>query len=143
MYILLLLLLTAGSTGVVVYGLKQHNRFMLTLGFFLIVVTIGFLWFFGFWGECLWFAALDFRERFFTEFFAKMTVALAGALFSCAIVCTLAASFLRKSKTIRFAAVVISFFIGGNWRYANWHILLRFWCRVMTVDLPRNTISAR
>ncbi len=132
MYIILLLLLMTGSTGILVYGLKQHNRFILTLGIFLIVVTIGIFWFLGFWGEYLWFAALGFRERFFTELFAKIIFAVAGALFSCAIVCSLTASSLQKSKSIRYATVVISLFIGGNWGIENWDILLRFLNRVMT-----------
>ena len=53
------------------YGI-QHRRISFTIGGIAAgAMTLGFFWFMDFWGELLWFAALGYDQRFWTEILAK------------------------------------------------------------------------
>ncbi|HKK70150.1 MAG TPA: hypothetical protein VKA86_02965, partial [Candidatus Krumholzibacteria bacterium] len=67
MYIGLLLLLIVTSVWLVTRGLGRGARGLVVGGGALAVATVAFYALMSFWGEMLWFDALGFGQRFWTE----------------------------------------------------------------------------
>jgi hypothetical protein len=66
-YILLIVVLVAVGGAVVFHGVRGERRWEIGLGVLLLAATLAFFLLLGTWGEMLWFQALGFGQRFWTE----------------------------------------------------------------------------
>ncbi|MEW6520415.1 MAG: UPF0182 family protein [Thermodesulfobacteriota bacterium] len=128
MYVALLVILLIPVWFLVRTGRRRHNVFLLAAGAAWAVSVVLFFLLLDFWGEMLWFAALGFQGRFWTEMLAKAVFAVCGASFAGLVIFLMAGS----GKTVPRAALLLGVFLGGRWGVAYWQEILLFFHRVDT-----------
>lgn len=113
-----------GVTGIkempgVGIGANRRRTSLIVGGVLLGVGTwIGF-WLMGFWGEMLWFRALEQSGRFWREVFWKLGVAV-GGLVAAGVATFLLTWPLRGRPVIRAISVGMAAFVGLSWGKGNW-----------------------
>ncbi len=122
MYVLLLLLGLAGFGWLLVRGLQCRSRWRRSLGWSGLAVTILFFPLLSFWGEMLWFEALGFSGRFWSEVYARIGLASAASLVGVAW----AWLWGRSQGIWTRLGVLLSGLWGAWWGYSNWDLFLRF-----------------
>lgn len=133
MYVFLLLILLALAAALLVSGVRKHSRSRIMSGALLAIATILFFFgFLGFWGEMLWYEALGYQQRFWTEIAARGGAAIVGAVAAGLVVFLLTLQIPRAHKSTRFWSRAVGAVIGGWWGVANWEIILRYLNRVST-----------
>ena len=130
MYFSILLVWFAAAAALVARGLIRQRRAVLVGGVLLLVAEVLFFALLGFWGEMLWFDAMGYANRFWTEVLVKAGLALFGG-----VVAVLFAGglFWRPSRTPKaFAAAtgVVAAIFGAFVAEASWDTVLLFWHRV-------------
>jgi hypothetical protein len=132
MYILLLLIMAAPGLALIVIGLRRRIFVLVASGCLALAAVGGFFWLLDFWGEMLWFEALGFNRRFWTEIFAKFILLGGGTLFGFLGVGLLAGPGNQRSRLPSLALALFGAWLGGSWGLANWQPLLLFVNRVET-----------
>ncbi len=144
MYTAIYLIFLAIAAIIFFNGLKAKNKSKIALGIIIALLTAGFFWFMGFWGEVLWFRALGFTDRFWLEMLYSVICALAGIIVSFGGTYLLTMFLPKDFKLIKWSAVLIATFLGTVWGYTNWSIILKFLNSVPTTatdPLFGNTIG--
>ncbi|MBW1988898.1 MAG: UPF0182 family protein [Deltaproteobacteria bacterium] len=127
MYMVLLVILLAAAVFLVFTGIADKKaRARVVAGAALAVLTVGFFWFLGFWGEALWFSALGFSSRFWKEWLSRAGFLLAGGGFAWAFLRLLLVRAGREKRRARTAFSALAAVIGAGWGYASWDTILVF-----------------
>ncbi|MBD3402023.1 hypothetical protein GF420_03935 [candidate division GN15 bacterium] len=132
MFTILILLLLAGGAALIITGVKRQKRGRAIGGIVVIAATIAFFRLLDFWGEALWFSAIDQSDRFWTEILARIGLAGLGGVIAFVATYLLTLPISRQRKYTRLIAQAATTLIGIFWGWANWDILLRFWHRTTT-----------
>lgn len=132
MYIALLLLMLACGTALVISGIKHKKRLRLVAGAMVFVGTLAFFKLLDFWGEALWFAAIDQSNRFLTDVLAKIGFAGLGGLAASIVIYLIGLTIPRERKLTRMVSIAAACIYGVFWGYGNWDTALRFWHRTST-----------
>ncbi len=107
MYIGLLLLLLVASVWLVTRGLGRGVRGLVVGGGALAVATVAFYALMSFWGEMLWFDALGFGQRFWTEVGARVVMIVGAAALVGAVVALLLRALPPESRGLRRGAWIL------------------------------------
>ncbi|NIS37827.1 hypothetical protein GWN26_02310, partial [Candidatus Saccharibacteria bacterium] len=129
MYNAILLILLGSAIILVISGLSKGKNGRIVAGILVGLLTIFFFWVLDFWGEYLWFAAIEQGQRFWTLFLSESFLAVLGALLSGVIVYILTLAIPEEKKIARIGAPLLGALIGGVWGTANWEVILKFWHR--------------
>ncbi len=133
MYVALIALLLAAAAALLLLGQRKRRPWLMGLGVGVIVLTILFFWFLGFWGEALWFQALGYGRRFWTVVVTKAVLAIAGAALAVALVHLLTWSIEKDRKLLRIGSKVAAAYVGASWGYINWETVLLYLHRAETL----------
>ena len=128
MYILLLIVLLVPGGIMIKRGLDRHSVSLLAGGLLWGALVGLFFFLLDFWGEKLWFDALGFAARFWTEIAARSLFIAGGALFSMAAIWLMAG---RKNPFAPFFSLA-GLLIGARWGMIHWQELLLYFYRVET-----------
>ncbi len=126
MYTALILILIAASVYLLSSGFKKRKRTKIVGGFALIIFTIYFFWFMGFWAETLWFQMLGYGQRFWTVVYSNVILTAAGGAFGWLLVFLLLIRLPKDRKLVRSATPLVGLFIGALWGLSNWQSILQF-----------------
>ena len=128
MYILLFILLLLPALLLIRSGIRGPRLSLLIGGACWGALVVLFFLFLSFWGELLWFEALGFKERFWTEILAKGGFMGIGGSISALIM------FLMIGRHSIFAILAIpaGLIFGGYWGINSWEELLLYFNRVDT-----------
>jgi len=126
MYSVLLLVLLAIAAVIFLNGLKKRNKSNVFWGIFIGLLSLGFFWFMGFWGEALWFRSLGYENRFWLKIIYSGVCALAGILISFGGTYLLTLPISKNFKYIKWVTILVATFSGGMWGYSNWDVILKF-----------------
>lgn len=132
MYTLLILLLSLAAFGLVARGLTTDRLWPAVGGGAVLVATVAFFGLLSFWGHVLWFAALGYADRFWTEILAFGAVAACGALVGGLSVYLLTWPIPRKPPVARIWPELLAVLLGATWGARNWDVVLKFLNRVPT-----------
>ncbi len=136
MYNLLLIALLVIAAMMFLNGLKKQKKSMAVLAVFIGLISLGFFWFMGFWIDALWFKAVNFTHRFWSQILYSLSSALIGALFSLILLFVLIYSLPKKFKLIKLSALGIAVLVGGVWGYSSWETIFQF-----LKQIPTNTFD--
>jgi uncharacterized membrane protein (UPF0182 family) len=135
MHSIALFILVSGGIGLIVYAIRNRKFGFLASG---IAIIAGVSIFFGlldFWGEMLWFEAMDYNRRFWEAVWVKAASGLAGSLFGMFFVYLMTAGIAqenREKRKVRIGAVVLGGIVGGFHGYTNWDVILKFFHQAPT-----------
>jgi hypothetical protein len=132
MYGLVLFILVAIGLVLVVYGIRKHHLLPGILGALLAGLTLFFFWFLDFWGEMLWFQSLGYGPRFWTVFWTKIGMFVAGGVLGLVVVFALTWSIRQKSKWFRIIPAALGALFGAQWGVTHWETILRYLHSVST-----------
>lgn len=132
MYMLLMLAMIGVGLGWLAWGLSSGRTWAAVGGAILLGATVVFFSLLSFWGELLWFAALGYRGRFWTEIFALATAGGAGALAGGLAVYLLTWPIPREPPLARIWPEVAGVLLGASWGMNNWDVVLKYLNRVST-----------
>lgn len=132
MYSAILLILLAIAAIIFFNGLREKKRGKIALGLLVGLLTAGFFWFMGFWGEVLWFRALGYGDRFWLQLLYSIICAAAGLIISFGGTFLLTISIPKEFRLVKWSAVLIAGFLGATWGYTNWSVILQFFNSVPT-----------
>jgi uncharacterized membrane protein (UPF0182 family) len=131
MYILLLLMLAIPGLLLVAMGVKRRRPLLIAGGCTALAAVVCFFWLLDFWGEMLWFDALGFHRRFWTEILASAAFSGSGALLGFIVVALLAGR--KQGRPLpTLVAALFGAWLGGRWGLAHWQPLLLYANRVET-----------
>ena len=129
MYVILLAGLFFTGLALVVLGTGEKRTGRVVVGAALISFVVALIVLMAFWAELLWFDALGFNERFWTFFWARLLIPLAGAVAAA----TLAALLTRGAgRHLRAMVLLACAGAGTVWGLAAWQTTLLFLNRVGT-----------
>ncbi len=128
MYIVLLIILLLPAFLLVRSGIGNRRPLFLVGGIGWGALVVLFFLFLSFWGEVLWFEALGFGKRFWTEILAKAGIMAGGGAFSALVMFLMVG---RRSSLAPVAALV-GLVIGASWGIRYWEELLLYLNRVET-----------
>lgn len=131
MYTAVLIVLLGGAVGLTARGIQRRKTPWTVGGVLLAFATLALFWLMGFWGEMLWFRALDQSGRFWRELFWKVGVTLGGGVLA-AVLGGLLTWSLRRRRGLRPVAVALAALIGLVWGSANWQTVAMYVCRAST-----------
>ncbi|MFO8236458.1 MAG: UPF0182 family protein [Bacteroidales bacterium] len=126
MYTAIILLLLAISFWFFYTGIQKRKKVKIYIGSFIVVLTIGFFWFMGFWGDKLWFDALGFGDRFWIEIFTKAFMLILGAGISVLLVHLFTRSIAKDSIFYKYLVLIVAVIYGASWGFSNWEIVLKY-----------------
>jgi uncharacterized membrane protein (UPF0182 family) len=132
MYVAMILALIVFSGVLIATGAARRRPGRVVLGAVVLLGTIFFFWFIGFWGEMLWFQALGYTRRFWTVFVAKIELTLIGLAFGYIVMRLFMLPIPREHRSIRRVASLFGAFVGAIWGANNWEVMLKFWRAVET-----------
>ena len=132
MYNALLVLFLAIAAFLLIRGIQKRRLGLALAGVGVGVLTLAFLNLLGFWGEVLWFQALGYGDRIWTEIMAKVLLGIGGLVVGAVIVWLLTLSLRGWRKTTRLWAVLAGAIVGGAWGLSNWEVVLMYQHRVET-----------
>ncbi len=132
MYTLLILLLLAVAFLLIGRGLTREKWGQVAAGAGLAVLTGIFFWFLGFWGEALWFDAIEYEHRFWKVILTKISLGAAGAVFGIIVISALTWHISKIKRALTLSANVVGAYVAGRWALSNWDRLLLFLNRVTT-----------
>jgi len=132
MYVAMILVLIAISGFLLATGAARRRPGRSIAGALLLIGTIFFFWFMGFWGEMLWFQALGYTRRFWTVVVAKLELTLAGLAFGYVFMYLLTLSIPGEHRRVRRIARGFGALVGAIWGVNNWEVMLKFWRAVET-----------
>jgi uncharacterized membrane protein (UPF0182 family) len=132
MYSALILVLLALAVMLFLNGLKARNRVKMFLGVIIALLSLGFFWFMGFWGEALWFGALGYSHRFWLEIIYSIVFGILGAVIAFGGLYLLTIYLPSSAKYVKWASVLIGTFSGGVWGYSNWDTIMKYWDKIPT-----------
>ncbi len=126
MYSLLLALLVGGSIALIVWGGARRSAARVAGGVALGVTTLAFFWLLGFWAEMLWFGALGFSGRFWTEVLARWGLGAAGAVGGLGALMLLTWPMSRERLALRVVGSGVAALVGASWAVGNWTTVLQW-----------------
>lgn len=126
MFGLVLVALLAIAVIIFLKGIKRKSKTIAIIGILIGIISVGFFWFMGFWVDVLWFKALGFSHRFWTEIIYSSVFAVAGVIVSFTLVFALIYSLPKNFKMLKLISLSISAFAGGIWGYTNWETIIKF-----------------
>ncbi len=132
MYSALLLVLLAIAALTLFNGVKRKDKSKVYIGIITGLLSIGFFWFMGFWGDALWYKALGYENRFWLQIFYSTICTLLGLIVSFGGTYLLTISISKNFKFIKWVTVLLATFSGAMWGYSNWDVILKFWNSVPT-----------
>jgi uncharacterized membrane protein (UPF0182 family) len=111
-------------------GIKNNNKFRISVAISLGIFGYLFFWLMGFWGEMLWFQNIGFPERFWTFELNRYAFVLGGFVFGFMLVYLVGFSLKGLRKNLRITASVIGGLASATWGSSNWDTYLKFLNRV-------------
>ncbi len=126
MYNAILLVLLAAGGLLASRGVSSRRTNLVMLGAFVIAATLAIFWFFGFWGELLWFDAVGYSSRFMTVVLVKAGTLGAAALLSFLFVKLMIHSVRKASRPLHHIMLGVAALAGAAWGAANWEVILRW-----------------
>ncbi len=129
MYAAALILLIGGAVVLIALGARRRKTSLIVGGVLLVLATWASFWLLGFWGEMLWFRALDQSQRFWREIVWKVGCSAVGMVLSGVAALLLTWPF-RKRPVLWRATIGLSSIVGLLWGQANWKTVAMFWHRV-------------
>ncbi len=132
MYSALLLALLAIAVIIFLNGVKTKKKSRVALGLLIGILSAGFFWFMGFWGEVLWFKALGYENRLWLQLLYSIICGLTGVIISFGGTYLLTKFLPNNFKYVKWAAILIATFSGAMWGYSNWEVIMKFWNSVPT-----------
>ncbi len=113
-------------------GLLRDQRPLVISGVAVLVLSILFFQFLGFWGEFLWFKSLGYEDRLLVTLATQAIFLVAGALAGGIMIYFLNYPSAPRAKiVVRFAAL-LGVFLGGLWGFGNWEVFLKYLYQVPT-----------
>lgn len=132
MYNLIIIILVILSAYLVYRGVRRKSSGSIAGGVFLLLFTILFFSFLGFWGELLWFDALGYKARFWKIVWSKFLFAAGGAVIGWLVIYLYSLSIPTERRYSKFGSRTLGAVVGGLWGLSSWDVLLRFSNRVST-----------
>jgi uncharacterized protein len=126
MYSIALVVLLALATAMLAHGVRRKSWLAMGSGLTLATSTVVIFGLFSFWGEMLWFDEVGFLDRFWTVVGATVGIAVAGALFSAALVGLITLPARHIARGPRRVAMAVAAAVGGAWGIASWSLVLRW-----------------
>ncbi len=126
MYYAIIVLLVAIAALLLFSGLSKKRKGLTGTGIGLFILTVLFFNFLTFWSDFLWFANLDYSQRFWTILLSKLGFGLIGLLIGASIILLLSLTLPFRFKIPRIWPILIGGLIGGMWGASNWELLLKF-----------------
>ena len=130
MYTIILLILLGVAAFLLLSGLAKQKKGRIFSGLLLGALTALFFWFMSFWGEMLWFRAVNHADRFWTEIVAKIAFTGIGAVIGWLTVFLLTSFLPPKKNYTRQISRTLGLLIGGLAGFSNWELILRYVNRV-------------
>ncbi len=129
MYSAILLTLLAISAALVAFGVRRRRYALAGAGVVLVLLTGAFFGLLSFWGEMLWFDALDFQGRFWTLVWVRLAAAAVAAALGALILAVLT-PVPRPWRIGRAGFAVLGGLIGLTWGLNSWETIFLFVHRV-------------
>ena len=108
MYSVIFLVLLGIAAIIFFNGLRTKNKAKISLGVIIGLLSAGFFWFMGFWGEVLWYKALGFGNRFWLEIVYNVICGLGGLLVSLVGSYLLTKLIPKDFKYVKWIAILIA-----------------------------------
>ena len=132
MYLLILATLLISAAGILTWGIRTGSVVKGALGLTVALATLMVFGGMDFWGEKLWFQAVGYLPRFWTEVAYELGIATAGLVLGAASVWALTWTIPSSRRFIRWIAAALGGILGLQWGAAHWMTWLRFRNRVQT-----------
>lgn len=132
MFTFLFLVLIGLGAYVLIKGFAAERKSQVAAGAVILLASVILFWFLDFWGERLWFNAIDYDHRFWTLFWSKAAIVASTAVAGAGLVTLLLLPLPGNRKLLRYAALGLSAVVGGLWGFGNWSTILQWWFRVNT-----------
>lgn len=132
MYTAAIILLLIISLSLIIIGGTKKKKGWIVSGIILIIFSVLFFWFMGFWGEKLWFGSLNYTGRFWKVWITKTLLFAVLFVIGGLITYLLTGGIPRERRLLRYIAVLFGALVSGFWWYSEWEIWLKFSNRVTT-----------
>src|SRR6056297_2248888 len=132
MYLLIILILMGIASALIYKGIKAKQTFLSIVGGVLALLTVVLFSILDLWGEILWFEAIGYNQRIWTEITTKFGLGIAGAVAGWLILHILTLSIPGSRRAIKYFARIVGAIGGFIWGLSNWSLFLIFNNRVST-----------
>lgn len=126
MYTLIFVIAAGAPLVAALLGFKNNRRIIGVLGLIISAAAIGVFALMSIYGEMLWFDALGFEKRFWTEILAKALMGLISAVVGVGLISLLSWGVPEHGKIIRGIGAILVAIIAFLWGLNNWDSALLY-----------------
>ncbi len=127
MYNAIIFILLGTAALLLIWGVHTKSIRRMVGAVMLGILTVAFFAFMSFWGEMLWFDAIGYGDRFWTQFWMQVVLAVAGGAIGAAVLFGLTWKLRTETPFVRLGAMALAAFVGANWGFAQWATVLKYY----------------